>query len=794
MTRLSKGQNIPLMARTVRAVIGFESGAGVPDVDVSALLLGENHRVRSDDDFVFYNQPAHDSGAVKLTTADTVIVDTRAVPDDVQRVMIGGSADGGPFSAVPGLHLRILDDSNGAELARFDITDATTETAFLFGEVYRRGDQWKLRAVGQGFDNGLHGLATTHGVGVEEDETPPAPVTAPASPATGTAPPQTALAPDEIPDLGELPPPPVPGAPLAPPPVDLDGDDEEEWEPPGDWDPAGGAAIWDVPQSGGGAGPSFTMPSDGPSGSSPLAPPSSSPPSSSTSSSSASSSRPGPVSGSASVTGSASVSGSASVGGGRHARREAEPASGSASASSSAGGGFTLPSGAGGPSAGGGASPASAGGGSSAASGPSGSSGVSGPAGASAPAGASGAAGGPSPSYTLPSVTPHPYYNPQEPDFPASAPPASGPPASSPPYSAPPASGPPMSAPVSAAPMSTPPAPPMAPYMPPPGPQPQQGAPYQPGPHQQQRPPHLPPTRTMPVQNPAGGYPPAPNPTRAMPTQTHHIPVPIHPAKQQQLARMEQRAAQAPHLLALSRRAAVGLDKRGLGGQPARVALCLDISASMSGLYRSGKVQGVAERVLALALRIADSEQVDVFLYGANAYPAGQLGLHNAGMFLSQALRQHPLEGGTMYGSAMRLVRRHFFGFEGPRQQPFGAPQPVYVMFLTDGATYDQSVAVDQLRHSGFEPVFWQFMAIGDTPRAVDARGRQRAFHAQGQRSDFSFLENLDSLSGRFIDNSAFFAVNDPANLPDDLLYDLMLTEWPRWLGRARQAGLLPPR
>src|SRR5262245_56685435 len=132
MTGLTKGQNIPLSATAVRATIGWRPGSGVPDVDASAVLLGGDRKVRSDADFVFYNQPSHPSGAVryegKSAGSDTVLVDVSALPADVERVLIGASADGGTFGKVPGLHMLIRDSASGAELARFDVTDATTET------------------------------------------------------------------------------------------------------------------------------------------------------------------------------------------------------------------------------------------------------------------------------------------------------------------------------------------------------------------------------------------------------------------------------------------------------------------------------------------------------------------------------------------------------------------------------------------------------------------------------------------------------------------------------------------
>ncbi|MCM2422978.1 VWA domain-containing protein [Streptomyces sp. RKAG293] len=178
---LGKGANVPVAASAVRAVLTWGAGPGVPDVDASALLLTEAGRVRSDADFVFYNQPEHPMGAVRhvgsaASGEDVIDVDLGRIEPGIGRVLLGASADGGTFGQVPGLRLRLLDLATDAELARFDMT-ATTETAFLGGELYRRGDGWKFRAVGQGYASGLAGLARDFGISVDEE--PPAATPAP---------------------------------------------------------------------------------------------------------------------------------------------------------------------------------------------------------------------------------------------------------------------------------------------------------------------------------------------------------------------------------------------------------------------------------------------------------------------------------------------------------------------------------------------------------------------------------------------------------------------------------------
>lgn len=149
---------------------------GGSTVDLSALLLKESGQVRTDEDMVFYNQPVSADGAVRHlgnTVSDTgaearMAVDLEALDADVATVALVASIEHGVFGSLKNLHLLIL-DGTGADLARFDITTATSETALHFGEVYRRQGQWRFRAVGQGWDSGLAGIATDFGIKVSEE-------------------------------------------------------------------------------------------------------------------------------------------------------------------------------------------------------------------------------------------------------------------------------------------------------------------------------------------------------------------------------------------------------------------------------------------------------------------------------------------------------------------------------------------------------------------------------------------------------------------------------------------------
>ncbi|NUS18148.1 MAG: TerD family protein [Streptomyces sp.] len=182
MTHLSKGANTPVPEAVLRVAVCRRQVAGAPVVDASALLLDEAGKVRGDADLVFYNQSTHPSGAVRHAgtaegggmLTEWLEVDLPRVEPAVQRVLIAGSCDGGVFGQVPGLYVQ-AQAADGAVVAHYAVTDASSETAFVLGEFYRRGGQWKFRAVGQGYASGLAGLATDFGIEVEEPAAPSPP-------------------------------------------------------------------------------------------------------------------------------------------------------------------------------------------------------------------------------------------------------------------------------------------------------------------------------------------------------------------------------------------------------------------------------------------------------------------------------------------------------------------------------------------------------------------------------------------------------------------------------------------
>lgn len=187
---LQKGGNISLSkqdANLSRILVGLgwdpRSTDGQQfDLDASAFLLTASGKVRGDHDFIFYNQLRSLEGSVEHAgdnrdgqgdgDDEVIKIDLKRVPAEVEKVAVSVTIDQADvrhqnFGQVGGAFIRIVNEENGQELTRYDLgEDFSTETAVIFGEVYRHGGEWKFRAVGQGYTGGLGPLARNYGVNV----------------------------------------------------------------------------------------------------------------------------------------------------------------------------------------------------------------------------------------------------------------------------------------------------------------------------------------------------------------------------------------------------------------------------------------------------------------------------------------------------------------------------------------------------------------------------------------------------------------------------------------------------
>ncbi|MHA7290389.1 TerD family protein [Arthrobacter sp. MDT3-24] len=188
---LTKGNNLSLTKADPgleRALIGLgwdprtTSGEAF-DLDASALIVGADGKVRSQDDFIFYNQlQAKDGSVVHLGDNrsgvgdgddEQILIDLSLIATDVDRVVIVVSIDradprGQNFGQIRGAYCRVLNQDTDQEVVRYDLSeDAAPETSMIFAEIYCNRAEWKFRAVGQGYATGLHGIATDFGISLD---------------------------------------------------------------------------------------------------------------------------------------------------------------------------------------------------------------------------------------------------------------------------------------------------------------------------------------------------------------------------------------------------------------------------------------------------------------------------------------------------------------------------------------------------------------------------------------------------------------------------------------------------
>ena len=187
---LSKGGNVNLSKEApglTKILVGLGWDARSTDgqdfdLDGSAFILNDQGKVRTDADFIFYNNLKSSDGSVEHTgdnltgqgegDDEQVKVNLATVPGDVDKIVVAvtihdAAARNQNFGQVSNAFIRVVNDDNATEIARYDLSeDASTETAMVFGEVYRAGTEWKFRAVGQGFAGGLGPLAANYGVNV----------------------------------------------------------------------------------------------------------------------------------------------------------------------------------------------------------------------------------------------------------------------------------------------------------------------------------------------------------------------------------------------------------------------------------------------------------------------------------------------------------------------------------------------------------------------------------------------------------------------------------------------------
>ncbi|MEU1071848.1 MULTISPECIES: VWA domain-containing protein [unclassified Streptomyces] len=221
--------------------------------------------------------------------------------------------------------------------------------------------------------------------------------------------------------------------------------------------------------------------------------------------------------------------------------------------------------------------------------------------------------------------------------------------------------------------------------------------------------------------------------------------------------------AERTSIVDLTKKAAVSLTKAGLVDAKAAVYLVLDHSGSMQGFYRDGSVQRLAEQALGLSANLDDDGTVPIVYFGSRAESPVDARLDCYTGIIDRTHSQVRW-GSTNYVAAMQEV------IDDYQYQASGVQVPGLVIFQTDGSPDDKRAAEQMLREASSLPIFWAFVGFGDS---------------------ISFLERLDDLTGRAVDNAGFFHARDPRSVSDEELYDGITREYASWLTAARNAGIL---
>lgn len=209
----------------------------------------------------------------------------------------------------------------------------------------------------------------------------------------------------------------------------------------------------------------------------------------------------------------------------------------------------------------------------------------------------------------------------------------------------------------------------------------------------------------------------------------------------------------------------ISLEKKtgfSFDGHRAKVAVVMDYSGSMGSLYRNGAVQQVLTRLMPLALRFDDNGELDCWIFDDGYHRLESMYLSNFETYVKEEIMNKGYRMGcTSYAPVLEDVLHKYFV-----EDVATSDIPTFVIFITDGANDDKRATDKIIKESSYKNIFIQFVGIGS--------------------SSFDYLEKLDDLTGRPVDNTGFIKVSDMARLSDEELYEMLLNQYPDWLKNKR--------
>ncbi len=226
---------------------------------------------------------------------------------------------------------------------------------------------------------------------------------------------------------------------------------------------------------------------------------------------------------------------------------------------------------------------------------------------------------------------------------------------------------------------------------------------------------------------------------------------------------LEKKMEKAPELISLVKPLVFELKKKNLESTVARVGLVLDISGSMVPRFKNGTVQSIVNKTLPLAVQFDDDGELDFWFYGTTARKMNSVNLKNYTTAVPEDWKHLMLDLGGRNNEpiVMRMVVDEYKDTK----------IPAYVLFITDGGVNQKKEIQNIITEASHLPIFWQFVGVGG--------------------KNYGILEKLDTMTGRYVDNAGFFALDDFQKVSNEELYARLLEEFPSWLEEIREKGMI---
>ena len=226
---------------------------------------------------------------------------------------------------------------------------------------------------------------------------------------------------------------------------------------------------------------------------------------------------------------------------------------------------------------------------------------------------------------------------------------------------------------------------------------------------------------------------------------------------------LEKKMEKAPELVSLVKPLVLELKKKNLETTVARVGLVLDISGSMVPRFKNGTVQSIVNKTLPLAVQFDDDGELDFWVYGTTARKMDSVNLKNYTTAVPEDWKHLMLDLGGRNNEpiVMRMVVDEYKDTK----------IPAYVLFITDGGVNQKREIQNIITEASHLPIFWQFVGVGG--------------------KNYGILEKLDTMTGRYVDNAGFFALDDFKKVSNEELYARLLEEFPSWLEEIKKKGMI---